>query len=121
MAKAISYPLSVFVGIDGTMLARVRIPGGDLATSANVASIELTVTNAAGTTTYTASPDPATAIVDLTVNAMWTVDPIGYNFIFVIPGSAWPDAGYYYVLFTFTDTASNTFPLSWQGTAAGTG
>lgn len=122
MANAVAYPLSVFAGVDADMLARVRIPGGELATAGDISDITVTVTDSAGTVTYTASIDPASVIVDLTINAMWNVDPIGYNFIDVIPGTtAWPLRGYYYVLYVFTDTNGNTFPLLWQGTAAGTG
>jgi hypothetical protein len=119
MAKAINYPLSVFAGTPATMQARVLVSTGAVATAANVQSITVTVTNSQGTTTYSGSVTVATAMSVLTVDARWTADPIGRNFLDVIPGTAWETPGWYQVLYEFTDSAGQVFPLCWQGAVAG--
>lgn len=119
MAKAINYPLSAFAGNPATMQARVLVSTGAVATSSNVSAIAVTVTNAQGTTTYSGPVTVNTAMSALTVDARWTVDPIGRNFLDVIPGTAWETPGWYQVLYEFTDSTGAIFPLCWQGAVAG--
>lgn len=109
-------------GMTVAFLARMRNPAGAYVTQASLASLaysifdlkSLTPTIATATGTLTI----ATAIFDaLQKDARWTVDSIGYNFLWLAPGSLFPNApNEYRVKILFTGTDGTVFPLVFQPT-----
>ena len=106
-----------------TFMARLRGNAFALVTQSSVASITCKVFDRASATPLTPIATPlvvvASSIYDiLQTDGRWTADnaaspgadgAYGYNFLFQVPGTAFPEAGRVYeVEFTFTPTAGQT-------------
>lgn len=92
------------------LVARLVLPTNEVAENADILSIGYEVFNVTdGGASVTGAVDNDSVSDDL---AEWAVDDIGYNFLWVAPGTLWPLAGKVYrVVVTFAIDADEPYNI----------
>jgi hypothetical protein len=113
---------SVWQGMPVALMARLRNPAGVYVTQASLASISYTLFDLGSDNptptvpTSSGSLTISSVIFDaLQLDARWTIDTIGYDFLWLMPGALLVNAPTEYrmkVLFTGTD--GNVYPAVYQ-------
>ena len=110
----------IWQGAPTPLIARIRSVNGSYLTQASLTAITYAVFNASGNSPSTVVASGTLTISSVVYDALqtdarWTVDSLGYNFLAVIPGTAFPLGGTLYrVEITFTDTSSQKFRVVFQ-------
>lgn len=121
--------INVIAGTDNKILGRAKLSSGSWANTTDTTRIDAKVTRqGVAAATFDAELTPiATYILD----ALEVTEPNfnqdsndsrnerGYNFMWLIPASAFPAEGWYTIEVLFTD-ASGVTKLLWEGPAIGT-
>ena len=108
---------NIWQGAPTPLLARIRSVNGSYLTQASLSAITYAVFNATGNAPSTVTASGTLTIADVVFDALqtdarWTVDSLGYNLLWVAPGSLFPlGSTIYRVEITLTDSASRKFRL----------
>lgn len=116
--------LQTSIGFEGAsvqIMARIYGNAGTVITQATISSVLVRVydmADSAATYTLTASPTVASTVYDtLQTDARWTEDSTGYNFLYAIAGTAFPDPRTtYQIQITLTPTSGNEIRVAHQHT-----
>ena len=108
---------------DVPFLARIRGNSGALITQASLASVACKVISPrSGAVLAMPAVAVSSSVYDaLQAGGQWEGDATGYNFLHVVPASAFPEPGVYLVEYTFTPVSGGPFTLHFHHAAAAKG
>lgn len=110
----------IWQGMPVALMARLRNPAGVYVTQASLSSIGYTIFDLGSSTPATPTASGtltiASTIFDaLQLDARWTIDSIGYNWLWLAPGALFPNqATEYRVKILLTSTDGNQYPAVYQ-------
>ena len=108
----------IFERTGPALMARLVGNDGEYVTRSNISAVKYTCRNRADVATELLGGSLVVNDVIfntlVTNDARWTVDTTGYNFLLLLTGAAFPEAGDYIVEVMFTPTSGEKFFLQCQ-------